>query len=192
MEIQKRPQIYDSSLCTKNKNQIRRELWIEIYHVMNQLIPLEKLPKIWKNIRDRYHKIRKDIQPGSNKKPKYRYYDLLRFLDNHCHPKVKPENKYNNCTWFLCLKYINCKRFFSIFFSTFNNSDGYANDSSYEEVDNNLDPHMDMSEYVQVKPRKTFVNTMKEVKLESFSNNEQQIEIINEIPCKKSEYKLLC
>lgn len=90
MEIQKRPQIYDSSLCPKNKNQIRRELWMEIYQVMNQLIPLEKLPKIWKNIRDRYHKIKKDID-GSDKKPKYRYFELLRFLDNHCSRTIKKE-----------------------------------------------------------------------------------------------------
>lgn len=92
-EIQKRPQIYDASLCPKNKNQIRRELWVEIYHVMNQLIPLEKLPKIWKNIRDRYHKIKKDIQRGSKTKPKYRYFEMLQFLDNHIITSFKSENK---------------------------------------------------------------------------------------------------
>lgn len=43
---------------------------------------------------------------------------------------------------------------------------------------------MDMSEYVQVKPRNEFVNTMKEIKIESFSNNEQQT---IEPPMKKSQ-----
>lgn len=37
----------------------------------------------------------------------------------------------------------------------------------------NLEQHMDMSEYVNVKPRKTFVNTMKEIKLESFSGSQE-------------------
>lgn len=81
-EIAKRPQIYDSSLCTKNKAQIRRELWNEIYEALNHLIPFDKLPKIWKNIRDRYQKIKKDLErDGRNIKPKYRYFDMLRFLD---------------------------------------------------------------------------------------------------------------
>lgn len=93
-EIAKRPQIYDSSLCPKNKNQIRRELWVEIFHVMNELIPLDKLPKVWKNIRDRYHKIKKDIERGSQTKPKYRYFEMLQFLDSIENTTIKTEKRY--------------------------------------------------------------------------------------------------
>lgn len=83
-EISKRPQIYDASICTKNKTQIRRDLWNEIYEALSRIIPYERLPKIWKNIRDRYQKIKKDMEKDgrSNVKPKYRYYEMLRFLDD--------------------------------------------------------------------------------------------------------------
>lgn len=70
-------------MCTKNKAQIRRDLWTEIYEALNHFIEYEKLPKIWKNIRDRYQKIKKDMEKdGRTSKPRYRYYDLLRFLDD--------------------------------------------------------------------------------------------------------------
>lgn len=87
-EIAKRPQIYDASMCTKNKSQIRRDLWNDIYEALNHLIPYDRLPKIWKNIRDRYQKIKKDMEKdGRTSKPRYRYYDMLRFLDDvDCHP----------------------------------------------------------------------------------------------------------
>lgn len=64
------------------KQEIRRQLWSEIYESLNHLIPYGRLPKIWKNIRDRYHKIRRSVDKnGTDVKPKYRYYELLRFLD---------------------------------------------------------------------------------------------------------------
>lgn len=67
------------------KHQIRRQLWLEIYETLNHLIPYEKLPKTWKNIRDRYYKIKRNLETNSvndiEVRPKYRYYDLLRFLD---------------------------------------------------------------------------------------------------------------
>lgn len=70
-------------MCNKNKTQIRRDLWLDIYKALNQLIPFEKLPKIWKNIRDRYQKIKKDMErDGRTVKPKYRYFEMLRFLDD--------------------------------------------------------------------------------------------------------------
>lgn len=84
-EISKRPQIYDANLCTKNKAQVRRDLWTEIYEALNHLIAYDKLPKIWKNIRDRYQKIKKDVDRDGRMptgKPRYRYYDMLRFLDD--------------------------------------------------------------------------------------------------------------
>jgi hypothetical protein len=56
-EVHKRPQLYDPKLCHKNKHQIRQDLWLEVYETLNRLIPLERLPKIWKNIRDRYQKV---------------------------------------------------------------------------------------------------------------------------------------
>lgn len=61
---------------------IRRQQWTEVYEALNRLIPLPKIPKIWKNIRDRYHKVRRSANIESDGKPKYRYYDHLSFLDN--------------------------------------------------------------------------------------------------------------
>lgn len=81
-EVHKRPQLYDPKLCHKNKHKIRQDLWIEVYETLNHLIPLERLPKIWKNIRDRYQKVRRSCEKDENKAPKYRYYEELRFLDS--------------------------------------------------------------------------------------------------------------
>lgn len=78
----KRPQLYDPKLCHKNKHRIRQTLWQQVYETMNQHIPLERLPKIWKNIRDRYQKVRRSCEKDENKVPKYRYYEKLRFLDS--------------------------------------------------------------------------------------------------------------
>ncbi|KAJ6630517.1 hypothetical protein Bhyg_17530, partial [Pseudolycoriella hygida] len=81
-EVHKRPQLYDSALCRKNKHQIRQELWFEVYRKLNEIIPLERLPKIWKNIRDRYRKVRRTCEKDESKVPRYRYYEKLRFLDS--------------------------------------------------------------------------------------------------------------
>lgn len=59
----------------------RRQQWTEVYNALNQLIPLTKLPKIWKNIRDRYHKVRRVASIVGDEKPKYRYFEQLSFLD---------------------------------------------------------------------------------------------------------------
>lgn len=57
--------------------------FLEIYEALNHFIAFDKLPKIWKNIRDRYQKIKKDMdKDGRTSKPRYRYYDMLRFLDD--------------------------------------------------------------------------------------------------------------
>lgn len=82
-----RPALYDVNAINKKpgtRGKIRRELWEEIYENLGRLIPLEKLPKIWKNIRDRYQKVKRDTEKcdDKNEKPKYRYYHLLRFLDD--------------------------------------------------------------------------------------------------------------
>lgn len=81
-EVHKRPILYDPKLCHKNKHKIRQDLWFEIYETLNHLIPLERLPKVWKNIRDRYQKVRRSCEKDETKVPKYRYYDKLRFLDS--------------------------------------------------------------------------------------------------------------
>lgn len=87
-EVQKRPILYNPSLCQERgqKHQIRRQLWNEIYESLNHLIPYEKLPKTWKNIRDRYYKIKRSLENNVANdiiiRPRYRYYNLLRFLDH--------------------------------------------------------------------------------------------------------------
>ncbi len=81
-EVRSRPQLYDPKLCHKNKHRTRQDLWFQVYETLNHLIPLERLPKIWKNIRDRYQKVRRSCERDENKVPKYRYYDELRFLDS--------------------------------------------------------------------------------------------------------------
>lgn len=52
---------------------------------MHHIIPLGRLPKIWKNIRDRYQKVRRSVAYASamaTARPKYKYFDMLRFLDD--------------------------------------------------------------------------------------------------------------
>ncbi|KAG4078431.1 hypothetical protein HA402_013142 [Bradysia odoriphaga] len=80
-EVYKRPELFDPKRCHKHKHRIRQKLWMEVYETMNHIIPLERLPKIWKNIRDRYQKVRRSCEKDENKVPKYRYYEKLRFLD---------------------------------------------------------------------------------------------------------------
>lgn len=79
----KRPLLYKAQSCQEKgaKHIMRRQQWTEVYEALNHLIPLPRLPKIWKNIRDRYHKVRRVANVEANEKPKYRYYELLNFLD---------------------------------------------------------------------------------------------------------------
>lgn len=84
-EVGKRPLLYNSTACQREKglkHQTRRQLWMEIYEALNQLIPYARLPKIWKNIRDRYHKVRRSRNAPDDYRPRYRYYEMLRFLDD--------------------------------------------------------------------------------------------------------------
>lgn len=63
------------------KHVLRRQLWTEIYEALHRELPLQKIPKLWKNIRDRYHKVRRIANIEGDGRPKYRYFDLLGFLD---------------------------------------------------------------------------------------------------------------
>lgn len=85
-EVAKRPLLYKPQTCQQEKgtkHQIRRQQWMEVYEALNRLLPLTKIPKIWKNIRDRYHKVRRSSNTEHvDGKPKYRYYEMLSFLDN--------------------------------------------------------------------------------------------------------------
>lgn len=85
-EVEKRPALYNSTVQQQKgqKHQTRRQLWTDIHKSMHHTIPLGRLPKIWKNIRDRYYKVRRSVENASvsNYKPRYRYYDMLRFLDD--------------------------------------------------------------------------------------------------------------
>lgn len=101
----KRPLLYNSTACQGEKglkHQTRRQLWTEIYEALNQLIPYARLPKIWKNIRDRYHKVRRSMDNApDNYRPRYRYYDMLRFLDDtksdqHPSPRGEPGEEFEN------------------------------------------------------------------------------------------------
>lgn len=78
------------------KTSMRRQLWNEVYVSLNQIVPLPRLPTIWKNIRDRYHKVRR-IASGDGLKPKYRYYDQLRFLDPEA-DETQPTNSKASAT----------------------------------------------------------------------------------------------
>lgn len=88
----KRPLLYNSAACHSEKglkHQTRRQLWSEIYESLNELIPYARLPKIWKNIRDRYHKVRRSMENAPDQcRPRYRYYEMLRFLDD-----ARPEHE---------------------------------------------------------------------------------------------------
>ncbi|XP_031627596.1 uncharacterized protein LOC116343581 [Contarinia nasturtii] len=83
-EVAKRPLLYNPQAVQEkgSKHTRRREQWEEVYGALNHLIPIAKLPKVWKNIRDRYHKVRRAASEHGDAKPKYRYYEHLRFLDS--------------------------------------------------------------------------------------------------------------
>lgn len=92
----KRPLLYRSHAYQQEKgvkHVLRRQLWNEVYEALNREIPLVKVPKTWKNIRDRYHKVRRLANTDGENKPKYRYYDLLRFLDSNEDQKSFEGNK---------------------------------------------------------------------------------------------------
>lgn len=105
-EVAKRPLLYNSTACQGEKglkHQTRRQLWTEIYEALNQLIPYARLPKIWKNIRDRYHKVRRSVENApDNYRPRYRYYEMLRFLDDaksdqpSPSPRGEPSEEFEN------------------------------------------------------------------------------------------------
>lgn len=104
-EVEKRPLLYSSAAYQQEKglrNQMRRQLWYEIYNSLNRLIPYARLPKIWKNIRDRYHKVKRCMETNKGgdlqMKPKYRYYDLLSFLDKEYEIKKEVQPKIENLT----------------------------------------------------------------------------------------------
>lgn len=85
-EIAKRPLLYKPLAVPREKGSKhiqRRQLWNDVYEALNHLIPLPKIPKIWKNIRDRYHKVRRLANVEGDARPKYRYYELLSFLDSN-------------------------------------------------------------------------------------------------------------
>lgn len=83
-EVSKRPLLYRSQAQLEGngaKTTVRRQLWAEVHQSLNHFVPLARLPTIWKNIRDRYHKVRR-VAMVDGLKPKYRYYEQLRFLDH--------------------------------------------------------------------------------------------------------------
>ena len=55
--IQARPALWDHTLPLKQRaKDIRTKLWREVYNEINGEIPLEKLEKKWKNLRDTFLK----------------------------------------------------------------------------------------------------------------------------------------
>lgn len=95
-EIAKRPLLYKSQAVQREKGAkhiLRRQQWNEVYEALDHLIPLTKIPKIWKNIRDRYHKVRRLANVEGDAKPKYRYYELLSFLDSNDEQRLFDGNK---------------------------------------------------------------------------------------------------
>lgn len=92
-EVAKRPLLYNPHAVQEkgSKHTRRREQWIEVFEALNHLIPIAKLPKVWKNIRDRYHKVRRAAHENGDAKPKYRYYEHLRFLDSIIDDQKSPQ-----------------------------------------------------------------------------------------------------
>lgn len=104
-EVKKRPLLYNSSAFQQEKgvrNQMRRQLWYEVYNSLNQLIPYARIPKIWKNIRDRYHKVKRLIDNNKDGnaqiRPKYRYFEMLSFLDREYDPQKENQVKAESFT----------------------------------------------------------------------------------------------
>ncbi|XP_055836820.1 arp2/3 complex-activating protein rickA-like [Episyrphus balteatus] len=82
-EVAKRPILYEvqmSKLSTVKAT--KKVMWEEVYDALGQIVPIERIQKIWKNIRDRYKKIRNIERDGMKCIAKYKYYDHLGFLDD--------------------------------------------------------------------------------------------------------------
>lgn len=82
-EVAKRPLLYDAAQSSKisSVRSTKELLWAEVYEALGQIIPIQQIQKIWRNIRDRYKKIRKIERDGQECLVKYKYYDHLSFLD---------------------------------------------------------------------------------------------------------------
>ncbi|XP_055921313.1 uncharacterized protein LOC129952621 [Eupeodes corollae] len=81
-EVAKRPILYELQSSKLASVKATKDLmWAEIYEALGQIIPIERIQKIWKNIRDRYKKIRNFERDGQECFAKYKYYDHLAFLE---------------------------------------------------------------------------------------------------------------
>ncbi|KAL5279469.1 hypothetical protein ACFFRR_003841, partial [Megaselia abdita] len=82
-EIFKHPEIFDHKNCKATK-QDRDLQWDTVAAQFKGTVDIEHIKKVWKNIRDRYKKLRnKELRTGIVQPPekRYKYYDLLNELD---------------------------------------------------------------------------------------------------------------
>lgn len=81
--IFKHPEIFDHKNCKATKSDRDRQ-WDLIGNQFKGTVDIEHIKKVWKNIRDRYKKLRnKELRTGVVPPPekRYKYYDLLNELD---------------------------------------------------------------------------------------------------------------
>lgn len=84
---EKRP-LWDHTLDLVDRSKsIRDQLWKDIHENLNCAWPLESLPKKWKSLRDRFFKIKHEMEylpSGSSSSTKkiitWKYYEMLQFL----------------------------------------------------------------------------------------------------------------
>ncbi|KYM98807.1 hypothetical protein ALC62_10471 [Cyphomyrmex costatus] len=77
-------------------------MWQEIFEIFEGQVPVEELKRRWKVQRDRYMKIRsnmkKKLPSGSSaaakKRPNYKYYELMSFLDDSMDQRKTPTTLY--------------------------------------------------------------------------------------------------
>ena len=85
-EIAKHPPLYEFSPSrSPGKKELREKLWSVVHENLDIMLDVKKLQQMWKNIRDRYRKLRNiQKQDGGATDPttKYKYYNQLQFLDS--------------------------------------------------------------------------------------------------------------
>ncbi|XP_019889701.2 uncharacterized protein LOC105286854 [Ooceraea biroi] len=92
--VRSKPGLYDFRVPASTRTMLRKNaLWVEVSNILQGSLSPEEAKARWKYLRDNYIKTRKKVKAyipsGSaapctvtEKKSKYQYYELMKFLDN--------------------------------------------------------------------------------------------------------------
>ncbi|XP_018578262.1 uncharacterized protein LOC108916481 isoform X3 [Anoplophora glabripennis] len=93
--VQLRPALWDHRIPLKSRSKnIKDDLWVEVYTAMGQIIPLEEIKKKWRNLRDKYIKVKGEIcvykpsgMGAKGKQKVWKHFSALQFLDDSINPR---------------------------------------------------------------------------------------------------------